>query len=134
MNSLSLHHVSLPVRDLARSARFYGTVLGLPRLDRPGFDFEGRWYSCGAGQLHLIVNPMGTYRDGPVTGGDGHFAMSTHDLDGMIAHLNQHGYRADTKQSDPCHLRIKRDSDAGFAQIFLMDPDGHLVEINRARG
>ncbi|WP_323769585.1 VOC family protein [Antarctobacter sp.] len=134
MTQLSLHHISLPVRDLARSAEFYDNALGLPRLDRPGFGFDGVWYGCGDGQLHLIVNPDGTYRSGPVTGGDVHFALSTDDFDGVLARLAEAGYSEDAAADAPTHLRVRRDSDAGFAQAFLMDPDGHLVEINRARG
>ncbi|MBT54242.1 MAG: lactoylglutathione lyase [Mameliella sp.] len=134
MTQLSLHHISLPVRDLARSAEFYDYTLGLPRLPRPEFGFDGLWYGCGDGQLHLIVNPEGTYRNGPVTGRDIHFALSTKDFDGFIARLTAAGYSEDAAPDDPKRLRVSRDSDAGFAQIFLMDPDGHLVEINRARG
>lgn len=134
MTQLSLHHVSLPVRDLERSAEFYDRALGLPRLARPGFGFDGLWYGCGDGQLHLILNPGGTYRQGAVTGGDVHFALSTTDFDGVLAGLTAAGYSEDAAADDPRHLRVKRDSDAGFAQMFLMDPDGHLVEINRARG
>lgn len=134
MTQLSLHHVSLPVRDLARSAEFYDRALGLPRLERPGFRFDGIWYGCGDGQLHLITNPEGTYRNGPVTGGDVHFALSTTDFDGALTRLEKAGYRQDAAPDDPMLLSVRRDSDAGFAQAFLMDPDGHLVEINRARG
>lgn len=84
--------------------------------------------------MHLIVNPEGTYRNGPVTGRDIHFALSTKDFDGFIARLTAAGYSEDAAPDDPKRLRVSRDSDAGFAQVFLMDPDGHLVEINRARG
>ncbi|SMX40828.1 VOC family protein [Maliponia aquimaris] len=132
MPHLRLHHVSLPVRDLARAAAFYEGALGLERLERPGFGFTGLWYACGDGQLHLIVNPEGSYRSGPVTGQDAHFALATADFDGALSRLEAVGYSAETAPDDPRHLRVKRDSDAGFAQVFLMDPDGHLVEINRA--
>jgi catechol 2,3-dioxygenase-like lactoylglutathione lyase family enzyme len=38
----SLHHVALPVSDLARAAKFYREVLGLEELERPHFSFAGK--------------------------------------------------------------------------------------------
>ena len=40
-NGAMLHHVSLPVRDVARSVGFYRDVLGLTQIPRPDFDFKG---------------------------------------------------------------------------------------------
>jgi glyoxylase I family protein len=133
MSQFALHHVSLPVRDLAVSAAFYDDVLGLPRLPRPGFDFTGLWYACGAGQLHLIVNAKGSFRAAPLSTRDAHYALSTDDFDAVIDGLTAHGYSETAAEDDPKRLRVKRDSVVAFAQAFLMDPDGHIIEINRAR-
>jgi len=132
MPQLGLHHVSIPVRDLAVSAEFYGQALGLARLPRLGIGPDGLWYACGAGQLHLIVNSEGSYRSAPVSGRDSHFALATDDFDGVLKQLVAFGYDESAAPDDPKHLRVNRDSGVGFAQAFLMDPDGHVVEINRA--
>lgn len=133
MPQFSLHHVSLPVRDLDVSAAFYDQALGLPRLPRPDFGFAGVWYACGAGQLHLIVNANGSYRAAPLSTGDSHFALATDDFDGALDRLTAQGYSETAADDHPRRLRVKRDSAVGFAQAFLMDPDGHVVEINLAR-
>lgn len=133
MPKLSLHHASLPVRDLETSAAFYEGALGLSRLPRPGFDFSGLWYACGDGQLHLIVNPKGSFRTAPLSTEDGHFALATDDFDAVLARLVANGYDETAADDDPKRLRVKRNSAVGFAQAFLMDPDGHIIEINLAR-
>ena len=38
MKTTQLNHVALHVEDLGRSCQFYGEVLQLERLPRPGFD------------------------------------------------------------------------------------------------
>ena len=63
----TIHHVSLPVKDLARSKQFYSEILGLTEIARPPFDFPGAWYQVGDRQLHLIVHDSSTFRtDKPV--------------------------------------------------------------------
>ena len=43
-NLAVIHHVSLPVSDLARSVAFYRGVLGLRHIDRPGSTSKGAWF------------------------------------------------------------------------------------------
>ena len=43
----TLHHVSLPVSDLKRAEQFYDSILGLLKIERPPFDFEGAWFQLG---------------------------------------------------------------------------------------
>ena len=75
----TVHHVSLPASDLERSANFYEGVLGLEPMDRPAFDFDGRWYKVGDRSLHLIVPEDGedpTFRHGkPIDSRDAHVAI-----------------------------------------------------------
>lgn len=130
---LGLHHVSLPVRDLEISKRFYEVVIGLDLIPRPGFGFTGAWFGLGAGQLHLIVNPSGTYpKTGEIGTQDAHFALYAADFSTFVAHLKGMGYGADLPEGDPKRVIVKPASATGFAQVFLNDPDGHTVEVNAA--
>jgi len=130
----ALHHVALPVSDLERARRFYRDTLGLREIERPSaFDFPGAWFALGDGQLHLIERTDGTIRAGrPLDSRDVHFAVRVDDFDAMLAHLRDTGYRDDVPMSDPRRMKWNRTPNAGFPQIFVMDPDRHVIEINSA--
>jgi glyoxylase I family protein len=121
----SLHHVTLPVRDLEQSKRFYGGFLGLHELERPPFDFPGAWYALGDGQLHLIATGGGTYRRGErVDSRDVHFAIRVQSFEDAVELLRSSGY------GDA--IKVDRHSVTGFPQLYVVDPDGHVIEINAA--
>ncbi len=50
----ALHHVTLVVEDLLRSAKFYRDVLGMKRVFRPDFGFAGMFFEAANTQIHLI--------------------------------------------------------------------------------
>ena len=71
-----IHHVSLAVRDLEKSKKFYSEILRFREIDRPPFSSSGVWYAVGDQQLHLLEHPEGqTLRDQGIDTTDGHFAM-----------------------------------------------------------
>jgi catechol 2,3-dioxygenase-like lactoylglutathione lyase family enzyme len=129
---VALHHVALPVVDLTRARRFYADVLGLEEIHRPEtFDFPGAWFAIGTGQLHLIERSGGTMREGKALDSrDVHFAIRIADYDAMLAYLHALGYREDAALDDPMRIKANRRPNAGFPQIFVMDPDRHVIELN----
>ena len=130
---LTLHHVSLPVTDVARAKQFYGGVLELEELPRPLFDFDGAWYRVGDRQLHLIHDPHATFRVGRgVDTRDIHLAIRVASFRAAIEHLRARGYKPEA--TDELHrTREQPNARAGFPQVYLMDPDRNLIEINAER-
>lgn len=50
-----LDHAALLVKDVERSRRFYGQVLGMEEVPRPSnFTFPGAWFRKGHAEIHLI--------------------------------------------------------------------------------
>ena len=129
-----LHHVSLPVADVERSKQFYGGVLGLEEIQRPPFDFPGAWYRAGDRQLHLIQDDGdATLRgDKGVDSRDAHFALRVRSFRETLAHLESQGFREDLDDADPRKLKASPHATAGFPQIYVLDPDRNVVEINAA--
>lgn len=117
-----VHHIAITVTDLDRARRFYSGVLGLRELDRPPFPFAGAWYQVGDRQLHLVVHPptrtlRGTTEIDPR---DGHFALRVRSYDEALAHLRAHDVP----------VREQRENVTPWAQLYVTDPDGNVVELN----
>jgi catechol 2,3-dioxygenase-like lactoylglutathione lyase family enzyme len=121
MKTLELNHVALYVNDLEKSCEFYGSVLRLEQMERPAFDFPGAWFRLGTDQeLHLIA---GGERVAPVTSRPrgNHFALRVDDLERWRGHVEPFGVivRGPVKRPD------------GAWQLFVGDPDGHVIELFR---
>jgi catechol 2,3-dioxygenase-like lactoylglutathione lyase family enzyme len=134
MKLQSIHHVALTVSDLERSRAFYREVLGLQEIARPPFNFPGAWFQVGEHQqLHLIVHTNPTFRTGkPLDTRDVHFAVRVEDYWHTVEFLRSKGYREDTSQEDLMRLIVNPRATAGFPQMYIMDPDRHVIEINAA--
>jgi catechol 2,3-dioxygenase-like lactoylglutathione lyase family enzyme len=126
----SIHHVALPVTDLARAKAFYGGVLGLREVARPPFSFAGAWFEVGDRILHLIVNDGQTFRAGKaVDTRDIHFAIRVASYRQAIEHLHALGYTPDAAD-EMLRTAEQAHATAGFPQVFLLDPDRNVVELN----
>ena len=130
---LSLHHVSVPTRSLAQAKKFYVEVLGLREITRPPFSSTGSWLAIGPLQIHLNVHEAANFRDGlGVDNDDIHFAMRVEDFESAVSHMERHGFGEALPNDDPKRIILKRTGLAGFPQMFLMDPDRNIIEINTA--
>lgn len=116
MQITTIDHVALAVSDLAASEHFYGTVLALPVLERPAFSFPGAWYALGNRELHLIGKP--NHRAEGSSRGN-HFALAVDNVDEWLARITEF---------DVPHKPIGTRPD-GARQLFIEDPDGHLIEL-----
>jgi catechol 2,3-dioxygenase-like lactoylglutathione lyase family enzyme len=122
----SLDHVTLVVKDLERSRRFYVDVLGMRQVERPRFAFDGRWFQAGATQIHLILEhdesgPAGIFvPEGYVSSRTHHFAFEVADARAAARRLIELGV--------PLISGPKERPD-GAVQVFVNDPDGHVVEL-----
>lgn len=121
-----IHHTAVIVTDVERARRFYGDVLGLQEIPRPHFDFGGAWYRVGEHQeLHLIVYPDARTVRGTtaIDGRDGHFAMRVASYRATLEQLRSRGIAC----------RELPDNPTQWAQIYVTDPDGNVVELNADR-
>lgn len=117
MTVAELNHVALHVADLEKSRAFYSQVLKLEPMPRPAFSFPGAWFRLGhAQELHLIAG-----REQPVLSGNrgNHFALRTDEIAGWLEHFQRLGIP----------LRGPKPRPDGATQIFIADPDGHVIEL-----
>lgn len=121
-----IDHVTLVVKDLERSRRFYVDLLGMEEVARPGFRFPGLWFQAGPSQVHLIgehaeSGPGGVRAaEGASISRTNHFAFEVADALAAAAFLQERGV--------PPAAGPKQRPD-GPTQVYVQDPDGHLVEL-----
>ena len=113
-------HTAILVTNLEQSEHFYGTVLGLPKVER-SLKYPGAWYQIGESQLHLIVAPtVPTDKQNEKWGRNPHIAFSVTDLDAAKQQLLDHN----------CLLQP---SASGRPALFTQDPDGNIIELTLYR-
>lgn len=112
-------HAAILVANLERAERFYGSVLGLEKVDRT-LKYPGAWYQIGAFQIHLIVdetveNPL---QNAEKMGRNHHIALAVANLEEAKEQLMAHEY--------PVQM-----SASGRAALFVQDPDGNVIELSQ---
>ncbi len=117
MTIRELNHIAIYATDVERSSEFYQAVLQLEPIPRPAFTFPGAWFQLGASQeLHLIADHAAPFF--PSHPGN-HFALRVDDLAAWEGHL----------KSVSAEFAPKKQRPDGAWQIFLRDPDGHVIEL-----
>jgi catechol 2,3-dioxygenase-like lactoylglutathione lyase family enzyme len=109
--------VSVPVTDLERSARFYGTVLGLPRASETAGWPE---FQLGENVSLYLIDPtnVGAAFEGPHTAS---IALRVPDVAAARAALEAKGveFAGDTYDTGVCHMAV------------FHDPDGNTLMLHR---
>ncbi|MFT5197016.1 MAG: catechol 2,3-dioxygenase-like lactoylglutathione lyase family enzyme [Candidatus Promineifilaceae bacterium] len=130
INITRLHHVSICVRDMEASRHFYVDILGMEEVKRPDtFQFPGQWFRKNGYEIHTISAEVSGQIPGDVennirAGRDitfaRHFCFSVSGLNETIQTLHEH-------QIDIVAGPQPRGD--GAVQIYIYDPDGHMVEL-----
>ncbi len=124
----ALDHVNIIAADLEGTSRFYAEVFGLERRDGPPplTPQTAQWMYDDAGRAILHINSLDCVRTyerdvmpGP-TGSIHHVALNCSGYDSMITRLDARGLA----HKDNLVASI------GLRQIFTMDPNGVLLELN----
>jgi len=118
MQIIQCLHTAVLVSDLEQANYFYGTVLGLPQVERT-LKYRGAWYQIGTVQLHLIEDTTlpGKLQNAEKWGRNAHVAFAVADLAAAKEQLLERGY--------PVQM-----SASGRAALFTQDPDRNVVELS----
>ena len=124
----ALDHVNIITSDVEGSARFYAELLALePRDGPPPLTHENaRWMYDGAGRAILHINSLECPRhyDRPVrpgpTGALHHVALRCSGYDEIRARLTRRRVEH----------RLNEVTAIGLRQIFVLDPNDVLLELN----
>jgi catechol 2,3-dioxygenase-like lactoylglutathione lyase family enzyme len=128
MTVLALDHVNIITADLDGSCAFYSELLDLERRDAPPplTPTTAQWMFDRESRAILHINSLDCLRTydrevmpGP-TGSIHHIALRCDGHDAMVARLDKRG--ADYQ----CNLVEA----IGLRQIFTLDPNGVLLELN----
>jgi catechol 2,3-dioxygenase-like lactoylglutathione lyase family enzyme len=122
----SFDHVTIICADLDATRRFYVDVLGMREVPRPAFGFPGLWFQVGNVQIHATQQSAEAGQAGwggrgaKVTSRGHHIAFAVEDVVIALERIQSQGVRI----ASPLQTRPD-----GFKQVYLYDPDGHVVEL-----
>lgn len=124
----ALDHVNIITDDLDGTARFYAELFGLERRDGPPplAPEMVQWMHDDAGRpiFHLNSTDCPRAYDRAVapgeTGSIHHVALNCSGFDEMIARLDARGMER----------QVNEIASIGLRQVFTLDPNGVLLELN----
>jgi YD repeat-containing protein len=120
MPATRINHTSIVANSLDESARFYEELFGMERIATAKFPDPVLWLRAGTSQLHLFeADETATLR--------AHVSFDVDDFDALYAKAKAMGILDSSAFGSA--LRIHP---AGWAQLYLRDPAGNLVEVDWA--
>ena len=118
MPATRINHTSIVANSLDESARFYEELFGMERIATAKFSDPVLWLRAGTSQLHLFeADETATLR--------AHVSFDVDDFDAIYAKAKAMGILDSNAFGSA--LRIHP---AGWAQLYLRDPAGNLVEVD----
>ena len=145
---VDINHVALSARDLQRSTAFYEALFGCEQLPVPDVGFPTVWLSLGDRQLHLFQRDTQIvhvgFRELKAVGSRFYLNGKETFLKGVARHEmwgEDQGFAEACRRAEglgafegaPYGREAYRLPD-GTLQLFLRDPDGHLIEIDGVPG
>lgn len=127
MALLDIHHIALRCKpgNLDKTVDFYTGMLGMKMAHRPDLGFPGAWLDINETMFHIVdhrpAKSLDPWHHRPEADAMfDHIAVKSHDFDAMRQRLIDMG--ADWRQLDLSH--------ADLWQLFVLDPNGIIVEMN----
>ncbi|MBL7994500.1 VOC family protein [bacterium] len=123
---LTLNHLALSVKDVNRSADFYGNILNLQETTNRTKMDGIRWFSLGEDkELHLIS----ILKENVAVNKAVHLALTTTNFDSFVKMLEKMNVVYSDWPGTQNKISIRAD---GIKQIYFQDPDDYWVEVNSA--
>jgi catechol 2,3-dioxygenase-like lactoylglutathione lyase family enzyme len=119
MSATRINHVSIVADDLEESARFYEELFGMERIPTAKFPSPVLWLRLGENQLHLFTSD-----EDPPTPRQ-HLGIDVEDFDAVYTRAKAMGILDSRAFGSPL-----RTHPMGWAQLYLRDPAGNLVEVD----
>lgn len=118
MQITQIRHAAILTSNLDASEHFYGTILGLQKVERD-LKFSGAWYQVGAFQIHLITTAelIPDQVNAEKWGRNRHLAFAVANLETAKQQLLIHD----------CPFQM---SASGRPALFTQDPDGNIIELS----
>lgn len=123
----NIDHVTLVVKDLNQSREFYIGLLGMREVPRPAFGFPGCWFQAGNTQIHLNLEGEEAGPAGNVIP-ENRVKTRTHHIAFLVEDAAEAGRKLE-ERGIPL-IQGPRPRPDGAVQVFLHDPDGHVIEIS----
>ena len=127
LTEFRINHIALDVRDLGKSAAFYGEVLGLKEIVNKTGNPKIRWFGFdGNREIHLI---SGAADPAPTRSINEHMCLSTPHFDATLEYLRSKGVRYQNLMGEVGTFNYRGD---GVRQTYFQDPDNYWVEVCEA--